>query len=420
MGLIQPIVQGRERAGNVELEGTYGTYVKPTAGGSIIALDHNFTPNYGRELRNDALPGSRDWVERFEARQLPEWEVMAYALAQGVDPLHYGNLMKLAFGQETDNGTTVTYDHALEPASASITMFHEDNTTPAFMEAVSGAVCEDFEFSYDGENPPRCRWAGPAKSLIQTATGQAADFGNPRAAQLNGALTGGETTVTMRNGETANFEIGSVISIGTSTNHEITDIDHAPGSALAAHTMVVTPAVVGAQGINADVVPHSAFVDPEIASPSSLLNAVDGELKLGNDSKFTIGTQTGMLFAGFDFSLKNNWRMYDRVAFQRTRQDGSLGRRDVEGTLRLLGRRSDFYRHMQSKIFNNRLSLDILFGAGTVASQGTNSWLITFQGVEFDPNAIDIPEDEQAAITLPFRAFGSSRSATDAVVLTTG
>lgn len=409
-GIAQPTILGRERAMTAEIESTYDTYVKPTAGGSFVAMNHSFTPNYERLLRRDALPNARFLVERYEGRQAPEWEVQTFLLPRGGDPVDVGPLLTAAFGNEDDQGASVLYDHSSDPCSVSLTALFG----ATYMEAVSGALVMEYSVEYNGTDAPTHTFSGPAARHIMTAT--STTTGANGTATLNGNVVTSADLV-LQDGESRNFEVGSVVKVAADTNggagYEVVAVNHAT------HTITVETTLSASD--NDAVVPFSAYDDT--LTGGSPISAVSGQLDFGNDS-LGFGNDADVLIQSASFTLNNNWQEVGPMAFRRTRQDNALGFGEVTGEIGLFGRRSELIRLGRSKIFGNTMSMKLLFGTkdnadNAVISQGTNSFLYTFNDVEFDPAAVDIPEAEMATMTLPFVAKASSRSANDAVTLRT-
>jgi len=371
MGVSQDHGLGRQERFYAEAETTFGTLVKATSAGAIKTLGTSMDYQQARIDRMDRRQ-TRSLLERITAKREVSWNANGYLIPSGTNttPPDIGPLLVAAFGTETVGGSDVQYSLASgQDALGSLSLTREVSGVVA--EACVGAWVDKFTINVSGGDPPTWNAEGGAANHIGTGT----------STLLNG-LSGGETDVDVQAADVENFENGSVISVGSSDNHEVT----AGGGT---GTLTVTPAIVGAQLAGVEIKPYV----PTETTAGSPISGVLGSIDLDGAS---------LPFTSFEFSLTNNVKPIGDEAFQVGVTDYVLLGREVTGSIGVRARKDQIIHLGKRKTFTVR---DLQVVMGTVAGK---MFTVDLDTIEIEFNALDVPQVEEALITLPYRALGAS------------
>jgi hypothetical protein len=237
-------------------------------------------------------------------------------------------------------------------------------------EAVWGALGEQMTIKAPGASEPTISFSGPCVGHAHTGTGT-----------HDGALSGSETTLTVHAADVGNFDVGSVIQVGTSTDHLVT--------AASGTSLTVTPGISGGQSNDCAIVPYV----PTETTVGTASTGLVGSIKLDDGSALPI--------TNFEVTVKNNLKTTNDEFGYDTVTDYIEGRRSVTGTLQLRARKDVMGYLLRRKLFTTR-DVDVVIG--TTGSQIT----ITMPTVEIDATGLEVPESEEAVFTLPFTALSTA------------
>jgi len=313
---------GRDARCYAVTESTPGTYETIAGTDAFRQISGWISDRPTRERRNDAS-GSRSALEYITGPREITFSVEAYVVpsgSAGTPPDIHALLLSAmggASGYANVGGTSDTYSlTATQGDQASFTLVVEQNGI--HMVAAYGCVVEDMEISANGTDHPTITFSGRAMGVYETGKDT-----------INGALSGGEDTVVVDNGEA--FQVGSVIQVGTSTGHTVT--------AIATNSLTVSPVVSGAQGDGLDVIPYVP-ARTTAGSPISVTSA-----------NYDLSTDTALPLTSYSVKLENNHQFHDNVSGVETFADYHEGPRDVTGAIswrldedqtRLLAERASF------------------------------------------------------------------------------
>jgi hypothetical protein len=373
-------------------ETTFGTFVKPTAAGSIKTLSSSITPDKGREDRNDVRQ-IRSLVERISRFEENEWELSSYALPRGgTTPPDVGTLLAAGFGTETIGGSDVTYSLGnISPISLSL----ENNEI--FCEALAGALVGRWSLTANNSDEPKMTFSGPGKRYIFT--------GNTT---LNGAHAISDTTLELQSGAARFYQEGSIVKVVSpagvlqSSDMEVTNVN------TASDIITVTPGLATGSSDGAEVLPYTPWT--EGSTGGSPISIVSGDIDIGSDTDLSI--------VEISVSLENNVSM--KYAWgSSTAVDFVCGRRRVEGQLTLFGRKTDFAKLARSHVFDVA-SVNPLATTVTLGETSGNHVILSMPQTEFHAGRVETPgadTDDEATFVIPFVALASDASTADELSL---
>lgn len=372
MGVATPHAVGRNQKFFAKAETTFATFAKPAATNALKVLKSEMSFKQERKDRMDAR-SSRSVLERITGKQEVTWSVEKYILpsgSAGTAP-DDGDIWKNLLGVETVNASTsVVYTpSASQSALGSLSLVRHFNDV--VMEALAGAVCESASVKLSGGDEPKVTFEGFAAKHIHTGY-----------STTSGALSGGESSISIQSADVYNFENGSVIQVGTSTNHEVT-------SGGGTSTLTLGTTISGAQSSGVAVAPYV----PSETTAGSPIAGVLGSLTVDG---------TALLISSAEVNIKNNHKQVNDEAFYAYTTDYVPGFREVTGSLTVRARR-DFVLYLgKRKAFTTR---DLQLICGTTSGA---KFKIDIDYAEFEFSALEAPEAEEVTFTLPFKALGSS------------
>ena len=371
MGNAQDHALGRNRAFFLNTEATYGTFVKPAATDAAKVLACSFDFKQERRNRIDSRP-IRAHYERITGRKEVSWSVESYLIPSGsgsTDP-DIAPMIKAAMGASSSQVFSLTSGQALDSLSLTQQM------NEVVMETVAGAWVETMTISMSGGDDPKISFDGGASTHFHTST-----------STTNG--TGSSATALIVNDADA-FEIGSVIKIASSADHQVTN--------KVGTTLTISPAASWSNAVA--VVPYTP-AETVAGSPSP-----------GITGSITLAGNSGIDIIGFNVSLKNNIKGIIDEAFASTATDFIPGFRDVTGSLQVRCAKDQAIELGKRKGFGAR-DLQIVSGSGT-----GNVCTIDMDQIEFEFAALSVPESEEVIIELPFTALAQDAATNDELIIT--
>lgn len=384
MGLNEAASLGRLQRFYVRSESVAGTWQAPRGQDAVKVLKAAIDLSIDRKDRTDSRQHA-DRVERIQGLRKVTWSANGYFMsgaAAGTAP-DQGELLRGGFGTETVNASTsVVYTLSSDRAIPTFTLHHESGDASG-MSACVGAVVNQMKFSLKGGEAATVDYSGMAFDYIPTG-----------ASTLNDAsANNGDTTVTIATADIANFATHSYIQIGTSTAHEVT-----AGAGTA--TLTISPGLSGGQS-------NGATVTPYVPTETTVGTPIPGIL-----ASLTLGSVT-MPITEVEIEIDNGIKDNSGQAGITYVTDFYRGYRTVKGSLTVRALRSQFqWLTKYNSDASTRYALS--FVAGTTAG-----YIATFSlpYCELSIPKIDVPEEAESTIKIPFDAFASS-SGNDAITLT--
>jgi hypothetical protein len=320
---------------------------------------------------------SRSLLERFNGRiKAPGWSLETYALPSGTagTPPDIHDLLCCAWGGNSSPGhvnvalTSDTYAlSSVQGVLGSLSIVKE--TSGIQMRASVGCWVDVFKISQQGGEEPLFTFEGGSADQIWTGY-----------TTLNGGVSSGATSITLTDGDQA--ENGSIVTVGTSTNHVL--------SGKSGASFTVTPAIVGAQSNGVAVIPYV----PSETTAGSPLSGLDGTLTFGGAT---------VAVTGYEFELRNNLKPFDDVVFDDRVVDYVEDFRSVTGSFTIRASRDQLIQigRYRNAVATNRA---VVLTCGAVAGR---RFVLTMNTVEMTVPDFD---DQQpvAIIKIPFVAKGSS------------
>lgn len=375
MGTIKKHVLGRERKAYVKAESSYGTQVFPAGTDAFRALTLSLgSPSIQRIDRAD-FKTTRSLQERVTGKYGPvEWTIEGYVVPSGTagTPPDMHELFKAALGSYTNvAGTSDTYDPTdTQGAQGSLSIY--DNTSDVLLETVVGAIVQEMSIKGANGDVPHVSFSGSGKKHVLTGV-----------TTLNGALSGGETDITVTDEDAG--EVGSLIKIGTSdgsgSGHQVT--------AKSGMTWTVSPAVSGAQSDGADVIPYT----PTTSTAGSPIPGVLGSMTIDG---------TAFPVVSYEVSLNNNHQLLHDEALEKYVTDYVEDNREVKGQFTVKARQDQLLWLGKRKAFATHA---VVLTLGTTAG---SILTINLPTIELEFANVDKPESGAGIITLPFHSLGTT------------
>lgn len=371
MGNAVPHALGRELKFYANEESTYGTFAKPAGTDAAKVLATNFEMVEAREGRADSRQ-TRSLLERITGRREVSWSVESYVLPSGSagTPPDIHPMLKNALGTYANvGGTSDTYSPS-KTDSDFVGMTLVRHLSDVYMEAIFGAVVQTLGLAVTGTEPARFSFDGFGASWAKTGYSTA-----------SGVYSGGTVDVQANEGE--NFDAGSVVKLGSDDNSgagwEVTSVSNDE------LTISGSPS-----GSDADAV--SPFAPTETTAGSPLW---------GLTGSFTVGG-TAHPITGFNLQVANNFKAINDEHNQNKVTDFIQGLRAVTGDFSFRMRRDQIIRLLTLK---NYATAALVCGIGTVAGKILTA---NVPYAELEWSAVEVPEAEEATVTVPFTALGSS------------
>ena len=364
--------------------GAYGTSSQEAlAGGDaakVLSSSMEFTV-----ARNDRMDSrtSRSVMERITGKQEISWSCESYLLPAGsttapdIDPF-----IEAAMGGAFGASTAKTYKFSDSNALPTCRIARTANGV--LREDLFGAYVEEMSISASGGEEPKISFSGGAFNYALTGTGSADGVGSSTSA------------LAVHSGEGVGFMVGSVIDLN-SAERTITAKTGADALTLSsAHSWSNDAAVT-----------PSTYTETTAGNP---VNGISGSLTLNSVS---------LPVTSFDVTVTNGIKALSDEAFEKGTSDFVAGFRSVKGNIS--GRaRKDFIQSLAQRYVQlngtdpTATNYDPTFSSvALVVTMGSTTGykvVATMSKVEIDFAGIEIPESEEAVLSLPFTALGTSGS----------
>lgn len=315
-------------------ETTFGTAAFPSAGTEAIMLREDglgFPSQPTAHARAGELMDTASVTSLLrQLREAGAVELGTYLRpsgSAGTAPME-APLLKAFCGVEASEtvaaSTSVTY--ALNKDKDSYTLWYSlPDGTVVF---AAGLTVHGLRLHQDKDGFVMADWSAAFKQLGWSA-----------ATTLNGALAGGETDITVADGDL--LEVGARVAVGTSTGHSVT--------AVSGDTVTVSPSVTGAQSDGADVTPTSLPTATITGAP------LDARAKVELNG-------TAITWTAWELSLGEGVRYFSEVPADPASADlpagyGRESARKVVGKIDYLARPSTLAR-LRSAATDKSLAID--------------------------------------------------------------
>ncbi len=427
MAVVNPTVIGRVgRAAAKEQTGTgsalLSATIRPVAGDEFPYISHSITYNANRRERIDKRD-TRSLVERIEGRREVDWEVETYTIPKTTAPHTNGLDIDILLGNALGASTSRTSpgNHREYACSDTQTefvpftlVFEQDGER---MDVLTGCVVNEVTFTWQEGEEPKWRFSGMAFKHSVAGRGT-----------LDAATTSASPTITLQPGESALYQVGSIIQVGAATGTSgflvIGTFEEPNGVAGLTDGQLELGENVGS--IEADDSVVQPFFGGSDISSDSPASEIAGEFDLidfaddGTHTPFAAATGVDgndIDFSGFEWTLSNNIQRLNKPGQQEV-LDFSFGRRSVTGTLTMFGKRDSLLTVHRAKLTGttdiNPVGFHFAVGPGTFETASNVEF--TFPKAELDYN-FEVPDgssDDIASAPLAFTAYAAKQNPDDA------
>jgi len=384
-------ILGRDQKFFVEEEVTPGTFVVATATGGANVIKSSFSPKINRKDRIDSYLASRDVIERITGKSEHSWELEAFLVPSGslTTPTKpdLASFFKSLFGTETDTpATSVAFSQSAGQTKTLLSLTRHFNSL--YQESMWGAWVDSMTINANGGDEPKVKFQGGAMGYGSTGYG------------VTGAgLSGSEVAVVVTAANIRNFEVGSVIQVGTSVGagsvgHKVTAVD------TATYTLTITPAIVGAQNSGVAVIPYV----PTHTDTGSPITGITGSLSLD------AWTANSIPVTSFELTYNDGLKPFRDEAYVQNVSDVLGGMRSITGKIGMRFRQDAIVHYLKRSAFAAH-TLSVILGTGTATK-----FTIAMSYLELEYVPVEIPEADEGALNFNFKALGSSGN--DAITLT--
>lgn len=364
--------------------GRYGTANQiALAGGDaakVLSSSMEFTVT-----RNDRMDSrtSRSVMERITGKQEISWSCESYLLPAGsttapdIDPL-----IEAAMGGAFGASTAKTYKFSDSNALPTCRIARTANGV--LREDLFGAYVEEMGISASGGEEPKISFSGGAFNYALTGTGTT---------HASSSVT--TTSVPMVSGDGVNFMVGSCIDI------------NGDSAIVTAKSAADTLTVTSGTYTNNEAVTPETYTETTAGNP---VNGISGSLTLNSVS---------LPVTSFDVTVTNGIKALSDEAFEKGTSDFVAGFRSVKGNISVRARK-DFIKSLAQRYVQlngtdpTATNYDPTFSSvALVVTMGSTTGykvVATMSKVEIDFAGIEIPESEEAVLSLPFTALGTSGS----------
>lgn len=375
MGVSNAHALGRERRFYVKAESTPGTFAKPAGTDAMRVRAANMDWQQQRDNRVDAR-ATRSLLERITNNRVVTWDCTKYLIpsgTQGTAP-DDGELWKALFGTETVNASTSVV-YSLSSAQALTTLSIVDHVSDVLQQCLRGAYVGQLTISGSGGDQPQLAFSGGAFDY-------GGIFGR---ASVDGTHAAG-TTFDTTAATTPLLKSPCVIGVNSDDNsgagYEVTDVDDGTNQITLASSH---GGFSGGENVD-------AFM-PTVTTAGSPVAGINGSCVIDS---------TTFLITAFEIVINNNVREVADEAFQGGTTDLIPDFREVTGSLTMRARRDTMVEFAERrKLGTSDIALTLGSGNGTTV-------VIDLDQVEWEFSPLEVPEQEEATYTLPFRALGSS------------
>ena len=357
--------------------GAYGTDSQEALAGTdaakVLSTSMEFT--VARNDRMDART-SRSVMERITGKQEVSWSCESYMLPAGsttapdIDPL-----IEAAMGGAFGASTAKTYNFSDSNALPTVHMMRTANDV--LREDLFGCYVEDMNITASGGEEPKISFSGGAFNYALTGSGTTEGTGSSA------------TSLITESGQGVNFMVGSVISFNS-----------------------LADKIVTAKSSDTLTIASSSWSDDQAITPTTYTETTAGNPVNGISGSLVLNSVT-LPVTAFDVTVTNGVKALSDEAFEKGTSDFVAGYRSVKGNISVRARK-DFIKSLAQRYVQTTATADPTFSsvALVVTMGGTTGYKVvaTMSKIELDFAGIDVPEAEEAILSLPFTALGTSGS----------
>ena len=357
--------------------GAYGTSGQEALAGTdaakVLSASMEFTVT-----RNDRMDArtSRSVMERITGKQEVSWSCESYLLPAGsttapdIDPL-----IEAAMGGAFGASTAKTYKFSDSNALPTVHMMRTANDV--LREDLFGCYVEDMNITASGGEEPKISFSGGAFNYALTGSGTTEGTGSSA------------TSLITESGQGVNFMVGSVISFNS-----------------------LADKIVTAKSSDTLTIASSSWSDAQAITPTTYTETTAGNPVNGISGSLVLNSVT-LPVTAFDVTVTNGVKALSDEAFEKGTSDFVAGYRSVKGNISVRARK-DFIKSLAQRYVQTTATADPTFSSvALVVTMGgvTGKKVVaTMSKIEIDFAGIDVPEAEEAILSLPFTALGTSGS----------
>ena len=370
------------------IESTYGDLSQAFAASDSFQLFGAPSIEFVEERsdRNDATQG-RGYFERVRGRRTTNMTIPTYVLPPGGNTLPDAHaLYHAAFGSATVNAGDVTYAIANRPPSLAVSIVSPElQGWHAF-----GSVVQSMTISMPEGDAPSVSFALQGQTGVYTG-----------ASTATGTVDGSGTPVTEVTPESALagrvlYDVGSRISVGTSTGHRVTAVNNSTGA------LTITPSITTNQGATPAINPYSPYAESSLA-PANVIGLSQGQVNWAGTNDVCIRSA--------EVTVTNNYTPLNCWG-RETPTDMVVGRLRVEGTVTLWSYRPEILR---AHIGRARAVADrqqpLTFILGDSSTAGNPIMTLSMPRAELTFPEYDLADEGVNSINVSFLAMAESLTA---------
>jgi hypothetical protein len=357
--------------------GAYGTGSQEALAGTdaakVLSTSMEFTVT-----RNDRMDArtSRSLMERITGKQEVSWSCESYLLPAGsttapdIDPL-----IEAAMGGSFGGSTAKTYEFSDSNALPTCRIARTANGV--LREDLFGCYVEDMNITASGGEEPKISFSGGAFNYALTGSGTTEGTGSSA------------TSLITESGQGVNFMVGSVISFNS-----------------------LDDKIVTAKSSDTLTIASSSWSDAQAITPTTYTETTAGNPVNGISGSLVLNSVT-LPVTAFDVTVTNGVKALSDEAFEKGTSDFVAGYRSVKGNISVRARK-DFIKSLAQRYVQTTATADPTFSSvALVVTMGgvTGEKVVaTMAKIELDFAGIEVPEAEEAVLSLPFTALGTSGS----------
>ena len=361
MGKTVNHVLGRQAKHFLAYESTVGTYVKPVGSAAVKCLSMNISRAKEFADRTDSRQ-TRSLLERIEGKSAVAWDLEAYLIPGNTPPLH--QLYWAALGSYS----LPTYSLASSQQCRTLSLTRSFDGTLG--QACWGAWVEELKIAFTGGDNPKV-----------TASGGAMGFAHTGYTTLDGAVSA-SPNITVD--DQYSLDVNSMVQIGTDDNS---------GAGFLVSTDSGSGAFVldasGTAGDGDDVLPFT----PTETTSGSPVPGIKGSLTWDS---------VALPVVSGEVTITNNIKPFDDEAFKEYPDDVIPNYRRISGMVKVRARRDHVIHHQNRDFIGDTRPITIVLGSTGAL------FTLSLPTAEMDFNAVEVPEEEEGILTLPFVALATS------------
>mgnify|MGYP003629745345 FL=1 len=244
-------------------------------------------------------------------------------------------------------------------------------------EDLFGCYVEDMNITASGGEEPKISFSGGAFNYALTGSGATEGTGSSA------------TSLITESGQGVNFMVGSVISFNS-----------------------LADKIVTAKSTDTLTIASSSWSDAQAITPTTYTETTAGNPENGISGSLVLNSVT-LPVTSFDVTVTNGLKALSDEAFEKGTSDFVAGYRSVKGNISVRARK-DFIKSLTQRYVQTTATADPTFSSvALVVTMGGVSGkkvVATLSKIELDFAGIDVPEAEEAILSLPFTALGTSGS----------